>query len=203
MIRWWNRNFLPQIRRFVSQFVIRNPMIIAITGLPGSGKTTIVKILAEEFKIPWYSVGDMRGKMALERGLTIDELNRLGEKEIFTDKEVDDYQTKLGQSGESFIIDGRLSWYFIPTAFKIFLTVDPDEAAKRIMSAPREDRQSVEEIKKAVAKRVASDQKRYQKYYNVDILDQSHYDLVIDSTKLTPEEIMTKIRTKITEWQNP
>ncbi|MFH1088862.1 MAG: cytidylate kinase family protein [Candidatus Uhrbacteria bacterium] len=180
-------------------------MIIAITGLPGSGKTTVVKMLAEEFKIPWYSVGDMRGKMALERGLTIDELNKLGEKEIFTDKEVDDYQTKLGQSGESFIIDGRLSWYFIPTAFKIFLTVDPDEAAKRIMGAPREDRQdeknyqTVEEIKKAVTERVVSDQKRYQKYYNVDILDQSHYDLVIDSTKLTPEEITTKIRTKITE----
>lgn len=170
-------------------------MIISITGLPGSGKTTVVKQLSKSFGIPWYSVGDLRGKMAEERGISIDALNALGETEAFTDKDVDDYQTKLGMSGESFVIDGRLSWHFIPTSFKIFLDVDPDVGAKRIYEASKKgERQdehmyrSVEETKQFIAARIASDVRRYQKYYGVDFLDHSNYDLVLDTTNLTMDE---------------
>lgn len=144
-------------------------------------------------------MGDLRGKMALERGMTLAEFNKLGESKFFTDKDADDYQVKLGQSGESFVIDGRLSWHFIPNAYKIFLDVDSTVAAERVMNAPREDRQdekqyaSVEEAKTVMAERVASDQRRYKKYYNLDILDKSHYDLVIDTTGKTAEEILTII----------
>jgi len=184
-------------------------MIITITGLPGSGKTTIAKMISEFYKIPWYSMGDLRGKMAMERGLTLAEFNKLGEQEIFTDKDVDDYQTKLGQSGESFVIDGRLSWHFIPNSYKIFLDVDPTVAAERVMNQTRADRQdekpyaSIEEAKTTMAERIASDQRRYEKYYNLNILDLTPYDLVIDTTNKTPEKIMEEIKQKISEWQNP
>lgn len=170
-------------------------MIISITGLPGSGKTTVIKQLSESLGVPWYSVGNLRGKMAEERGMTIDELNSLGETEAFTDKDVDDYQTKLGESGESFVIDGRLSWHFIPNSFKVFLDVDPDVGAQRIYSASqkgeRDDEKaytSVEEVKRHIAERVASDVRRYQKYYGIDFLDRSNYDLVLDTTNLTIDE---------------
>lgn len=184
-------------------------MIITLSGLPGSGKTTIAKMISEFYKIPWYSIGDLRGKMALEHGMTIDELNKLGEQEIFTDKDVDDYQTRLGQSDKSFVIDGRLSWYFIPNAYKIFLDVEPTIAAERVMNAPKTDRQdeklhkTIEETKTALAERVTSDQKRYQKYYNVDILDLSHYDLIIDTSHQNPEVIMAEIKDKINNWIKP
>ena len=175
-------------------------MIITITGLPGSGKTTVVKLLAETLHVPWYSIGDLRGKMAKERGMTIDELNRIGESEAFTDKEVDDYQTALGTSNESFVIDGRLSWYFIPHSFKLFLDVNPDTAAMRIFQSSRagerKDEQgyfSAEEVKKFIDARVASDVRRYQKYYSVDFADLSHYNLVIDSTNTSPEKIVEQI----------
>ena len=112
-------------------------MVISITGSPGSGKSTIAKMLATALNVPWYSVGDLRGKMAQERGMTIDELNALGETEAFTDHDVDEYQKKLGESGESFIIDGRLSWHFIPSSLKVFLNVDPTVAATRIFGASK------------------------------------------------------------------
>jgi len=174
-------------------------MIITIAGMPGSGKSTIAKLLSKELGIPWYSVGDLRGKMALERGMTIDEFNALGETEAFTDKEVDDYQQKLGEGDESFIMDGRLSWHFIPHSLKVFLDVDADEAARRVFNAPRDDRKdekthaSVEEVKGAIAARMASDQRRYQKYYGVDFLDRRNYNVVIDTTNLTPAEIASEI----------
>ena len=177
-------------------------MIIAVSGLAGSGKSTIVKKLADHFSLPQYSVGALRGKMALERGMTIEQLNALGEQEAFTDTEVDDYQTKLGASGASFIIDGRMSWHCIPHAFKIFLTVDPDEGARRVFSASKEGREdeqtyhSAEELKTALQERNASDQRRYQKYYGVDFLDPHNYDMVIDTTHLSPEQIFEQILQK-------
>lgn len=175
-------------------------MILTLTGLPGSGKSTIAKLLSERLHMPWYSMGDLRGKLARERGMTIDELNTLGETEAFTDQDVDTYQTELGKTQDNFIVDGRLSWHFIPHAFKIFLDIDENEAARRIFGAAREGLRkdekpyaSVEEVKERVKARVASDQKRYQKYYGLDYLNRSHYNLVIDTTNLTPEKIVERI----------
>lgn len=175
-------------------------MILTLTGLPGAGKSTIAKLLSERLNMPWHSMGDLRGKLARERGLTIDELNTLGETEAFTDKDVDAYQTKLGKTQDNFIVDGRLSWHFIPHSLKIFLDIDEDEAARRIFRAAkqglRKDEKpyaSVEEVKERVKARIASDQKRYQKYYGLDYLNRSHYNLVIDTTTLTPEQIVNHI----------
>ena len=53
-------------------------MIITISGIPGSGKTTVGRMLAEKLGYKFYSIGDLRGKMAMERGMTIDQLNELG-----------------------------------------------------------------------------------------------------------------------------
>ncbi len=175
-------------------------MIITLTGYPGAGKSTIAKLLSEELNIPWYSIGDLRGKMAKERGMTIDEFNALGETESFTDHEVDEYQTSLGKKGEDLIIDGRLSWHFIPSSHKIFLDVNPDEGAKRIYQAASEGLREDElpfndpsEVKQRVEERMTSDQKRYKKYYNIDYLDHDNYDLVIDTTSLNPEQIVEQI----------
>lgn len=175
-------------------------MIITITGMPGAGKSTIATMLSEKLKMPWYSVGDLRGKMADARGLNIDELNTLGEKQDFTDKEVDEYQTKLGREQDEFIIDGRLSWHFIPNSFKIFLDVNIDEAAGRIFEASKKGLRpdekpyaSTDEVKEAITHRLASDQKRYKQYYEVDYLDRKNYDLIIDTSDKTPEKIVETI----------
>lgn len=178
-------------------------MIITLTGVPGAGKSTIAKLLSERLNIPWYSMGDLRGKLAAERGMTIDELNELGETEAFTDHDIDAYQTKLGKEQSNLIIDGRLSWHFIPHSFKVFLDVDPDEAARRIFEASKQGLRadekpyaSAREVKERVQARLASDQKRYQQYYQLDYLDRRNYDLVIDTTLLTPEQIVQRILDK-------
>lgn len=171
-------------------------MIIAISGLPGSGKSTISDMLAKKLGYKRYSIGDLRGKMALERGMTIDELNKLGEKEDWTDREVDEYQTKLGQEEDNFVIDGRISFHFIPRSFKIFLDVELKEAARRIFKNQRPDEaraQSAEELEVRMVARAQHDDRRYKKYYSITFQDKSKFDLVIDTTHLTPEEILDRI----------
>ena len=51
-------------------------MIITISGKPGAGKTTVGKAVAARLGLEFYSMGDLRGKMASDRGLTIDELSK-------------------------------------------------------------------------------------------------------------------------------
>ncbi|MEK7607173.1 MAG: (d)CMP kinase [Patescibacteria group bacterium] len=174
-------------------------MIISIGGAPGAGKSTIAKILAERMGLPHYSMGTLRREVAKKRGMTIEEYNKLGETDPSTDREVDEYQKQLPE--KDFIIDGRMSWHFIPSSFKVYLTVDERVGAERIFSALQksDERNEGESLTSADAvlasnrKRIKSDKKRYAKYYGKDAYDTKNYDLVIDTTHTTPEGITEKI----------
>ncbi len=177
-------------------------MIITISGVPGSGKSTAGKSVARKLGYEYVSMGDFRGKMAMERGLTIDELNKLGEKEDWTDRQADEYQRELGKTKDNLVVEGRLSWHFIPRSFKVFLTVDSEEAAQRTLRNP-EDRPdekpaaNLAEAKEAVEQRLASDKKRYLQHYGLDYTDPKNYDLVIDTSTIPAKQVVQKILDKI------
>ncbi len=171
-------------------------MIITISGKPGSGKSTVGKILANEMGYNFYSVGDLRGKMAMDKGMTIDELNELGKTEAWTDREADEYQTKLGKEEDNFVIDSRLGWYFIPHSIKIFIDVKSYAGTERIFKNQRPDEKkqdSVEKLEKMLEERMKSDSARYIKYYGVDYQDKKNYDLIVDSSELKPKQVAKKI----------
>ena len=176
-------------------------MIIAICGLSGSGKDTVGKELAKRLGYKFYSVGGIRREMACKRGMSIEEFNRLGEKEEFTDKEPDKYQEELGKKEDNFVIIGRTSAHFIPHAFKVLLKVELDEAARRILqdikNRNQESYSSIEETRKAVRKRDESDKKRYMKYYGFNSYEAEGYDLVIDTTHITAMEVVERILEKV------
>jgi len=180
-------------------------MIITIGGRSGAGKTSVARALARKLGYKFYSMGDLRGKMAMERGLTIDELNELGKKEAWTDKKVDEFQKKLGRRENDFIIEGWLSFYFIPHSFKVFLDVGPRVAAKRIFKNQRPDepaQSNMEGVLKMIKKRMEESRKRYKKYYSIDCFDRKYYDLVIKTTNLTISEVIDKIIVNLKIWKN-
>lgn len=177
-------------------------MILTISGLPGSGKSTVGKMLAKKLNYEYFSVGELRGKMALDRGMTIDEFNKLGEKEEWTDREADAKQAQLSAGKDRIIFEGRMSWHAIPDSFKIFLTVDLDEAAKRVFHSfnnrPDEKKPtSLSETKQALTKRLSSDKKRYRKYYGVDYTDPKNFDIVVDTTAIEKKQVLKLILDKI------
>lgn len=178
-------------------------MIISVTGLPGSGKTTVRNALAEHFGYQRYSMGDLWGKLAVERGMTIGEANAKLKSDPTVDRQVDEYQVALAAKEDNFVIDSRLAWHFIPRSVKIFLDVDVDEAARRIFEARKHgmvradepDYANVAEVKEAVAKRTTDDDARYKQWYGVGYLDRSVYDLVIDTTHTPANEVVEQILT--------
>ncbi len=179
-------------------------MIITISGKPGSGKSTVGRLLAKKLGYRFFSAGDLRGRIAMERGLTIDQLNEIGKTEKWTDEECDKLLEKMGKTENDLVFDSRLAWHFVPNSFKIFLDVDLKEAAKRIFSSIRSDEarhNSVDEMLDAITKRMNSDDERYKKWYGLSYLDLTHYDLVIDTTQLTPDKTVTKIMQELKKRQ--
>ena len=176
-------------------------MIITITGDPGSGKSTIGKKLESDLGYKRYYMGQIRRDAAKAKGMTLEEYNVYGETHPETDVEVDDYQKNLGETEDNFIIEGRTSWFLIPQSIKIYVKVDPLEGARRIFSdlstntARNEgsNLHSVEDVLTSNIKRAQSDDVRYKKYYNKDCFDLANYDLVIDTTHLTPAEAYKKV----------
>ena len=176
-------------------------MIITIQGQAGSGKSSISRLLAKRLHYKHYSVGDLRRQMAGKRGITLAQLNKLGEKHDWTDKEPDELQRRLGREQDNFVIDGRTCFFFIPHSFKVYLRADVEVRAKRVFRDERkaERFRGLKDTEKALLERDRSDKKRYQKYYRLDITKMRHYDLVIDTTDLTKRQIVDRIVQAISE----
>ena len=172
-------------------------MIITISGTAGSGKSSVGKKLAEKLNYKHYSNGDFMREIATKRGVTILELNKLSESDASVDKELDDRQIKLGKEEDNFIIDSRLGFHFIPNSVKIFLDADIDDRAKRVFNQKRkgiEDNESLEDTKQKIQDRLESEKKRYKELYKVDYLDLVHYDLLVDTTGVSVEEVVDEVR---------
>ncbi len=167
-------------------------MIISISGSQGSGKSTIAKMLSEKLGWPRYCIGGMRRSAALKMGLTLAEYNKMGEDDPSTDLEVDLFQKNLGETSDNFIIEGRTSWHFIPHSLKIYLYVDDEIGAKRIFENLKTNNKrnedsnlnTVEDVLLSIKKRHASDNKRYKKYFNINVHDKKNYDFFLDTSNI-------------------
>ena len=170
-------------------------MIITISGKAGSGKSTIAKELAEKLKLKHYSIGDLMRQIAQEKNISLMELSKLAEKDDSIDKELDNKQIELKKE-DNFIIDGRLTAFFIPNAdLKVFLECNDKVRAERIFKDERKEEKShhIDDSIEKIKQREKSERKRYEKLYNVDYYDKKLYNLIIDTTNLSINEVVEKI----------
>lgn len=170
-------------------------MIVTISGRAGSGKSTVAKLLSQKLGYAHYSIGDLRRHIAHERGMSLEAYNALGERDRSTDRDPDEYQKRLGREQDNFVIDGRLSFHFIPHSLKVFLDARLEVRAERVFRDERkaEHFHSLEDAKRALLERERSDAHRYQSYYGLDCNDHQHYDLVIDTSAIPVEEVVERI----------
>lgn len=174
-------------------------MKIVISGKPGSGKSTVARLLAKLLGVRHYSTGDFMRELAQQRRISLAELSSLAEKDISIDKALDERQARLGNEEKDFVIDSRIGWRFISDSFKVYLDCSLDERAKRIFKDKRktEKAQSLGEIKKLMLQREKSERVRFRQYYGIDNSDLSVFDLVIDTTSKAPEDVAKIIAEKI------
>jgi len=176
---------------------------ISIAGDLGSGKSTIARLLNEKNNCRLYSTGDIQREIAKKLNMSTLELNRYMEKNTRIDDDIDEFNKNLNLKKESFVIDSRMAWHFIPTSFKIFLKVDPDISAERVFKDNQRMSERYADIHKAkseLSHRKKSENERFQSLYGVDCSDMENYDLVVDTSYSNPESIADKILLLHKRW---
>jgi cytidylate kinase len=167
---------------------------VTVGGLPGTGTSTLCALLQKQLAIPYVYAGALFREEARRRGMTLQEFGVLCQKDPSIDEALDDRQIGLLRKG-GLVLEGRLSGWLavrhkIP-AYKIWLTCDNRERMRRIVNRDGGDPESQQKLTEA---REASEADRYRRYYGADLNDLSRYDLVLDSTNKTPEELAGMVR---------
>ena len=177
---------------------------IAITGDIGSGKSEVCRLLAAATGYPTYSTGQMQREIADRLGMTTLELNRYSESHPEIDQEIDGRSMELGGRDESFLIDSRIAWRFIPQSFKVFLSVDLRTAAERILGAGRrrERYASLDDAMRDIGRRRRSENERFLETYGIDQSDLGNYDLVVDTSDKTPGQVADEILGAFRAWRD-
>ncbi|WP_433292116.1 AAA family ATPase [Actinoplanes sp. CA-030573] len=171
-------------------------MTIVINGDLGSGKTTVSVALARRLGVRRISIGDLYRRMAAEHGMTALEFNLHAELDDKIDHYIDQLQHDIAASGEPLIVDSRLAWHFFTDALKVHLVTDPEVAARRVLGRPGdpvENYRSVEEAREQLAARSESERERFLARYGADKTRLHNYDLICDTTRATPEQIVARI----------
>jgi len=172
-------------------------MTITISGLPGSGKTTVAKFLEKKLGLKYVYSGDIFRKMAEKHNMSLEEFGKYCEKNKDIDEQLDRNQLKELNKG-NVIVEGRISGWLahrnqIPS-IKIFLEADLDTRISRIVNREMGE---FKKRKKEILNREKSETIRYKNYYDINLNDTSIYDLVINTSDKTPDEIVNIILQKM------
>lgn len=172
-------------------------VIITISGTSGSGKSTVGQLLKEKLKMNYIYSGQIFRETAKKYKMSLEEFGKYCENNENIDKELDEKQLNILKKGD-IILEGRLAGWIAHKnniqGLKIMLNADFETRIKRIIE--REDGEYNKRLRE-ILEREKSEEKRYNKYYNIDIKDTSIYDLIIDSSNKKPEEIIEIIIQKI------
>lgn len=173
-------------------------MIITISGLPGTGTTTVSLLLKERSGMDFISSGEIFRSIAKEMNLSLAEFGKLAESDPKYDHQIDERQKEISKTKDNLILEGRLAGHMSMEVapgkkiLRVLLKAPLETRVRRIMNREQSNSSFKFELDQTKT-REESERVRYETYYGIDIADFSVYDLVIDSSKFDPETIVDLI----------
>ena len=175
----------------------KKKIVVCISGMAGTGKSTLAKKLAEKYGLRYYSGGDALKALAAEEGY--DSSNRgwwespegLGflakrEENLEFDKAVDDKLLEYALQGCVLLDSWTMPW-LLKTGFKIWLIASVEKRAERIAER---DNLSIEEALQVLKEKEARTKSIYKKLYGFTLgEDLEPFNFVLDTDNLNAGEV--------------
>lgn len=177
-------------------------MRITVSGLPGSGTTSLSRYLAQKHNFTMISAGEVFRQLAKEHNMELARFGDLARQDPAYDKMIDARQKEIAQQQDNIIVEGRLSGWMVDNAdLKIWLYAPIDCRIKRIVF-----RDQVADEKTAMdltLEREQCEADRYQSYYDIDITDLTIYHIILNSAQWDIDGLGAIVDTAITRLKTP
>jgi len=172
-------------------------VVICISGMTGSGKSTVARRLAEKYRLRYFSGGNALRELAKEEGYNSDVTGwwetddglrflqqRMGDPAF--DRRIDEKLLELAAQGNIVLDSWTMPW-LLKEGFKIWLDASPQVRAKRVVTR---DSISFEEALRALTEKDERTRKIYKSLYGFDLgNDLSPFNLVLATDDLEPDEV--------------
>jgi cytidylate kinase len=163
--------------------------VVTLSGLPGTGTTTAARLVEAATGYTYVNTGAIFRQMARERGVALNEFGKRAAADPSIDRELDARQIALARKG-GIVLEGRLSGYMVYSAsvpaLKVLLETPLSVRVERVA---RRDQLSFPEAERLTLEREKDERSRYLGIYGFDLNRVDIYDVVLDSGKLSPDQI--------------
>lgn len=163
-------------------------LVVTISGLHGTGKSTYARRIAREFGLRHASAGELFRRICSERGVSVEELTREAEGRRDLDLLIDE-RTKAEARRGSVVLDGLLAGWIAGDLADVRIYLRAPERV-RIERIARRDRIPFDEARRETLDREEAERRRFKLFYAINLDDLSIYDLVLNTSLLPIESNM-------------
>ena len=168
-------------------------MLVTISGLPGAGTSTVATRVAAELGVERLDGGAVFRALAAERNLSLAEFGALAESDPAFDLALDERLAERAAGGDV-VLESRLAGWIATNgdlpAVRVWVACDERERARRVAARDGSDADAALATNR---RREASERARYTSYYGIDLADLAIYDVVLDSSERSPDELVADV----------
>lgn len=187
--------YLNYLKRF-ERPTKKKGLTITVTGLSGSGKSTVAEAIALAFKLKTFNAGDLQRQFARQKKITLDQASKILPRKI--DIQMDKAVLEKANQG-GYVLTGRLAGWTAGDWADCRVFVDCQKRI-RVLRVARRDNLTIKEACKKVSERDQADIKRYQTLYGVNVRKMNIYNLFIRNDKPGKDKIKRETVNKIKKF---
>ncbi len=171
-----------------------NPSMVTVSGLPGSGTTTVCGVLQRHLGWVYLNAGAIFRQLAAEAGLDLATYGRRAELDGSIDCRLDARMVAMARQEGHAILEGRLTGWMAKRhqlpALRCWVDAPISVRAARVS---QRDQQPLDEAITGMQQREASEAQRYKAFHSIDITEYSVYHVVLDSEHRSADQIADHI----------
>jgi len=170
----------------------KEKIVIAVSGAPGSGKTTLAKNLADALGLRYVSSGKLFRQMAADKGLSLEEFSALAEEDPNIDRYIDEVAREEALKG-GVVVDGHIAaWVLEDIALLKIMVIAP--LLVRAERVAKRDGKSIQDAIVDIRTREESEARRFRQFYGIEVTDMTVFDLIINTATFDESEVLSVVK---------